>query len=135
MPKLGWLRYRNSPDVLGEVRNAIVSQSSNKWFVSIQTERKLEHRLSTATSAIGVDVGIDVLQRGYRSFACGEIVQSGRWKKQTPTKRRERAALDSLLEQTKLHHDQSLEFLYKQLNLEKTFWSDRMRQRPFPGLL
>ena len=58
LPKLGWLRYRNSRDVLGEVRNATVSQSGGKWFVSIQTEREIEPPLPTATSAIGIDVGI-----------------------------------------------------------------------------
>ena len=58
LPKLGWLRYRNSRKVLGEVRNATVSQSGGKWFVSIQTEREIEQPLPTATSAIGIDVGI-----------------------------------------------------------------------------
>ena len=32
LPKLGWLRYRNSRDVLGELRNVTVSQSGGKWF-------------------------------------------------------------------------------------------------------
>ncbi|NHZ67319.1 cytosine methyltransferase, partial [Massilia sp. CCM 8694] len=36
LPKLGSLRYRNSRDVLGELRNVTVSQSGGKWFVSIQ---------------------------------------------------------------------------------------------------
>ncbi|WP_317201856.1 transposase [Janthinobacterium sp.] len=58
LPKLGWLRYRNSRIVLGEVRNATVSQSGGKWFVSIQTEREILQPLPTATSAIGIDVGI-----------------------------------------------------------------------------
>ena len=58
LPKLGWIRYRNSRDVLGEVRNVSVSQSGGKWFVSIQTEREVEQPLPTATSAIGIDVGI-----------------------------------------------------------------------------
>ena len=58
LPKLGWIRYRNSRDALGEVSNVTVSQSSGKWFVSIQTERELEQPLPTATSAIGIDVGI-----------------------------------------------------------------------------
>ena len=58
LPKLGWIRYRNSRDVLGEVRNVTVSQSGGKWFVSIQTEREVEQPLPTATSAIGIDVGI-----------------------------------------------------------------------------
>ena len=58
LPKLGWLRYRNSRNVLGEVRNVTVSQSSGKWFVSIQTEREIEQPLPTATSAVGINVGI-----------------------------------------------------------------------------
>ena len=41
LPKLGWLRYRNSRDVLGELRNVTVSQSGGKWFVSIQTRREV----------------------------------------------------------------------------------------------
>ncbi|PPC74219.1 cytosine methyltransferase, partial [Pokkaliibacter plantistimulans] len=39
LPKLGWVRYRNSRDVLGSVKNITVSQSNGKWFASIQTER------------------------------------------------------------------------------------------------
>ena len=58
LPKLGWLRYRNSRDVLGDVRNVTVSQSGGKWFVSIQTEREVAQPVSTATAAIGIDVGI-----------------------------------------------------------------------------
>ncbi len=38
LPKLGWLRSRNSRDVLGSLRNATVSFRAAKWFVSIQTE-------------------------------------------------------------------------------------------------
>lgn len=58
LPKLGWLRYRNSRDVVGELRNVTVSQSGGKWFISIQTQREVEQPLPTATSAIGIDVGI-----------------------------------------------------------------------------
>ena len=58
LPKLGWLRYRNSREVLGDVRNVTVSQSGGKWFVSIQTEREVAQTVSTATAAIGIDVGI-----------------------------------------------------------------------------
>ena len=58
LPKLGWLRYRNSQDVLGDVRNATVSQSGGKWFVSIQTQREIDQPLPSAETAIGIDVGI-----------------------------------------------------------------------------
>ena len=58
LPKLGWLRYRNSRDVLGELRNITVSQSGSKWFVSIQTQREVEPPVHPATSIVGIDVGI-----------------------------------------------------------------------------
>jgi putative transposase len=58
LPKLGWLRDRNSRDVLGAVRNATVSFSAGKWFVAIQTEREVAQPMPSATSAIGIDVGI-----------------------------------------------------------------------------
>ena len=58
LPKLGWLRYRNSRDVLGELRNVTLSQSGGKWFMSIQTRREVEQPLPSATTAIGIDVGI-----------------------------------------------------------------------------
>ena len=58
LPKLGWLRYRNSRAVLGAVRNVTVSLHAGKWYVSIQTEREVEPPVPQATRAIGIDVGI-----------------------------------------------------------------------------
>ena len=58
LPKLGWLRYRNSRDVLGAVRNVTVSRSCGKWFVSIQTEREVEPPIPVVTSACGIDMGV-----------------------------------------------------------------------------
>ncbi|MDP2783835.1 MAG: transposase [Sulfurimicrobium sp.] len=55
LPKLGWLRIRLSRDVLGELRNVTVSQSGGKWFVSIQTQREVEH---PGTAIVGIDLGI-----------------------------------------------------------------------------
>lgn len=57
-PKLGQMRYRNSRDILGAAKNITVSQSGDKWFASIQTEREVEQPIPVATSAIGIDVGI-----------------------------------------------------------------------------
>jgi putative transposase len=57
LPKLGWLRYRNSRDVLGAVKNVTVSQSCGKWFVSIQTEREVEQPIPNG-GAVGIDMGI-----------------------------------------------------------------------------
>jgi putative transposase len=58
LPKLGWLRYRNSREALGELRNATVSLSAGKWFVSIQTEREMEQPVPEATTAVGIDLGV-----------------------------------------------------------------------------
>ncbi|MGU7780086.1 RNA-guided endonuclease InsQ/TnpB family protein [Burkholderia sp. PU8-34] len=58
LPKLGWLRYRNSRDVLGELRNATVSRSAGKWFVSIQTQREVDPPVPQAARAVGIDVGV-----------------------------------------------------------------------------
>ncbi|RXV67556.1 transposase [Burkholderia stabilis] len=58
LPKLGWMRLRLSRPVQGVLRNATVSLSGGKWFVSIQTEREVEPPVPQATSAIGIDMGI-----------------------------------------------------------------------------
>lgn len=57
LPKLGWLRYRNSRDVRGEVKNATISQSGGKWFISIQTGREVQQPLPNG-EAVGIDMGI-----------------------------------------------------------------------------
>ena len=57
LPKLGWLRYRNSRDVLGAVKNITVSQNSGKWFVSIQTAREVEQPIPQG-DAVGIDMGV-----------------------------------------------------------------------------
>lgn len=58
LPKLGWIRYRKSRDVKGELRNVTITNSGKKWFISIQTEREVSLPKRTATTAIGIDVGI-----------------------------------------------------------------------------
>jgi putative transposase len=58
LPKLGWMRYRNSREVLGELRNVTISKSCGKWFASILTRREVESPVPKAATAIGIDVGI-----------------------------------------------------------------------------
>ena len=57
LPKLGWLRYRNSREVLGAVKSATVSRTGGRWFVSIQTEREFEQPVATGGD-IGIDMGV-----------------------------------------------------------------------------
>jgi putative transposase len=57
LPKLGWIRYRNSRKVLGELRNVTVSFNGGKWFVSIQTRREVEKPIARG-GTVGIDMGI-----------------------------------------------------------------------------
>jgi putative transposase len=58
LPKLGWIRYRKSREVIGELSNVTVTHNGKKWFVSIQTEREVSPPKRVTTTAIGIDVGI-----------------------------------------------------------------------------
>jgi putative transposase len=58
LPKLGWIRYRNSRNILGTAKNITIRLCGGKCYASIQTEREVEPPRPTATTAIGIDVGI-----------------------------------------------------------------------------
>lgn len=58
LPKLGWVRYRNSRDVVGEPRNVTVSRVAGKWFISIQTQYEAKPGVPAVNSTVGIDVGI-----------------------------------------------------------------------------
>ena len=57
LPKLGWMRYRNSREVLGTVKNVTVSHHGGKWYASIQTEREVNQSIPTG-DAVGIDMGV-----------------------------------------------------------------------------
>lgn len=58
LPKLGWISYRNSRQVVGEVKNVTVSQSCGKWYISIQTEYEVPEPAHISTSMVGLDAGV-----------------------------------------------------------------------------
>jgi putative transposase len=58
LPKLGWIRYRNSREILGTPKNVTVSSAAGKWFVSIQTEREVDVSVHPSRSCVGIDVGV-----------------------------------------------------------------------------
>lgn len=61
LPKLGWIRYHNSREVIGEVKNVTGSQSCGKWHVSIQTEYEVSDPQHESTSMVGQDAGVTKL--------------------------------------------------------------------------
>lgn len=61
VPKIGYIRYHKSRDVLGLVKNVTISKQTGHWYVSLQTERPLSQvnpEWVNANRAIGIDVGI-----------------------------------------------------------------------------
>lgn len=60
LPKLGWIRYRNNREVIGEVKNVTISQSCGKWYVSIQTECEVADPVhhAEAEAMVGLDAGV-----------------------------------------------------------------------------
>lgn len=58
LPKIGWVRYRNSRKTEGTPKQVTVSLSAGKWYVSIQTERDVPDPVHPSQSAIGIDMGV-----------------------------------------------------------------------------
>ncbi|EHE5995768.1 IS200/IS605 family element transposase accessory protein TnpB [Salmonella enterica] len=58
LPKLGWIRYRNSRQVTDTVKNVTVSQSGGKWYISIQTECEVSAPVHSSASMVGLDTGV-----------------------------------------------------------------------------
>ncbi|MGB5446859.1 MAG: transposase [Psychromonas sp.] len=57
--KLGLVKYRNSQQVVGKPKNATVSLNAcGEWHISILCEIELSKPQSTATTAVGIDMGI-----------------------------------------------------------------------------
>lgn len=58
LPKLGWIRYRNSREIIGKVKNVTVSQLCGKWYISIQTEYEVADPAHNSTTMVGLDAGV-----------------------------------------------------------------------------
>ncbi|WP_157269093.1 RNA-guided endonuclease InsQ/TnpB family protein [Azohydromonas aeria] len=58
LPKLGWLRLRQSQPVPGVLRNASVTSERGKWFVSLQVELPDVMPSADARPTLGVDLGV-----------------------------------------------------------------------------
>ena len=58
LPKIGWVGYRKSRDIMGAIKNVTVSRRGEKWDVSIQTEYEVSSPASNP-SEIGIDMGVN----------------------------------------------------------------------------
>ena len=57
LPKIGWVRYRNSRTIIGTIKNVTVTAKCGKWYVSIQTEYEQEKPVHHGDD-IGIDMGV-----------------------------------------------------------------------------
>lgn len=38
LPKVGWVKYRNSREIIGELKNVTISMKQGRWYISFNTE-------------------------------------------------------------------------------------------------
>jgi IS605 OrfB family transposase len=58
LPKLGWVKFFHSQNIVGAIRNVTISRDGNHWYVSVCVEQELSQHTQLPTSSIGIDVGI-----------------------------------------------------------------------------
>jgi putative transposase len=59
LPKIGWVRYRNSRRIAGKAKSITISRKGDRWFASIQTELEVvKQPIHPAEGIIGIDLGI-----------------------------------------------------------------------------
>ncbi|WP_370757278.1 RNA-guided endonuclease InsQ/TnpB family protein [Parasutterella sp.] len=70
LPKIGWMGYQKSRDIIGTIKNVTVSRRGEKWDVSIQTEYEV---VSSAPnpSEIGIDMGV----KRFATLSNGDFVE------------------------------------------------------------
>ncbi|MCC3181582.1 transposase [Haemophilus influenzae] len=67
---IGWVRYRNSRDVVSEIKNVTVSQKCGRFFVSIQTESEYEIPMHQ-----GGEIGIDMSIARFATLSSGKYFE------------------------------------------------------------
>ena len=71
LPKLGWVRYRKSRDVEGDVKQVTVSRRGKRWRISILAEQTVPEPRHASASEVGIDLGV----RAFAAFSGGTIVE------------------------------------------------------------
>lgn len=56
LPKLGWVKYRKSRDITGDIKNVTISGKLGKWYISFNTQTDIAEPVHPAISKVGVYV-------------------------------------------------------------------------------
>ncbi|MGA9231562.1 MAG: RNA-guided endonuclease TnpB family protein, partial [Exiguobacterium oxidotolerans] len=99
IPKLKWVRFANSRQVVGRILNATIRRNaSGKYFVSLLVEQE-SHEMPKTGSSVGVDVGL----KHFAILSDGTVYKNDRYfrslekklaREQRKLSRRQRLALD-----------------------------------------
>ncbi|NRA83590.1 MAG: IS200/IS605 family element transposase accessory protein TnpB, partial [Gammaproteobacteria bacterium] len=58
LPKIGWVNFRKSREILGKAKNVTVSKKGQHWFVSVQVEQEVDAPKHGSSSIVGGDLGV-----------------------------------------------------------------------------
>ena len=58
LPRIGWVKFRKSCIIGGEIRNVTISRSVGHWYAAIQTEKEIPDPVHPSATAVGGDRGV-----------------------------------------------------------------------------
>ncbi len=58
LPKIGWVRFRNSRPIEGKIQQATVKRDGDHWFVCFSCEIGVPDPVHPSDSAVGIDLGV-----------------------------------------------------------------------------
>ncbi len=61
LPKIGWVRFRKSRDIEGEIKQTTILRDGEHWYVAFSTEQEVATPLPAPIDedrAVGIDVGL-----------------------------------------------------------------------------
>jgi IS605 OrfB family transposase len=70
LPKLGWMKFRKSRELMGKMKSATVSRNGKHWYVSILCEIEVAEPVHASKSAVGIDRGVAILAACSDGFDC-----------------------------------------------------------------
>ena len=74
LPKIGWVRYRNSRRIEGKQKQVTVSRSHDGWYFSVQVKIKInETPIHLSRSSVGIDRGV----KQFAALSDGTILEAG----------------------------------------------------------
>lgn len=78
LPKIGWVRYRNSRPIEGRLLQATIKREGDHWFICIVCDVEVASAPQTPTEASSV-VGIDVGLKRFATLSEGTAIENPRF--------------------------------------------------------